>query len=62
MAEVKYEKCEICGQWINLEINHYVVVEDEKSRRHYLHNRPCQERYFDDRYGFVIEEHVNQHR
>jgi len=60
-----YEKCGHpgCGQWINLNINHYAVVQTADGKKHYLHHNPCMYRFIEDNpLAFIAEEHVNHKR
>jgi hypothetical protein len=51
----RHEICSHCHQWVHT--NNSFVVVDDHGKRHYLHNRPCRDRYFDDRHGTVVEEY-----
>jgi hypothetical protein len=39
------KQCAQCGQWLNLEVNYYVVATTSHGRRHFLHHRTCAERF-----------------
>jgi hypothetical protein len=39
------KQCAQCGQWLNLELNRYVVGRTSHGRQHFLHQRPCAERF-----------------
>jgi len=49
--------CAQCGQWLNLEVNHYVIGRTAHGQRHFLHLRPCADR-FAKTHQIVIEQEV----
>ena len=52
------KQCAQCGQWLNLEINRYVIAKTTHGRRHFLHQRPCAGRFAEMR-QIVIEQEVD---
>jgi hypothetical protein len=58
----KHEMCQHCGQWLNTQLNHYVVVQIA-GMKYYLHHNPCLTRHLEQHPSAqVVEEHVNQRR
>jgi len=51
------QQCAHCGQWLNLEINRYIVGKTAHGRRHFLHPRACAQR-FAEIHQIAIEQEV----